>query len=152
MSTITNVINRNGSELAGDGSATKVTAGINVTVSGVGTAANPYVIGSPASVTQILTTGVPTATININGTSTTLYSAPPYMLSQTLTAGTAQTSFTLTGTPLGNCTMFRNGVRVKAALYTVSGSTVTYTPPSDGYGVMVAGDEITFDWLSATAS
>jgi hypothetical protein len=64
-----------------------------------------------------------------------------------------QTSFTLTQTPLTNANsldnvwMFINGVRTNNLAYSVSGTTVTYVPGSNGSYALVAGDRIQFDYL-----
>jgi hypothetical protein len=102
---------------AADGSETKVNAGTNVTVTGSGTSASPYVINS-ASFVQSNTRFVATAN---------------------------QTSFTLSFTPLGVVQFFRNGAQIDSTAYSVSGTTLTYTPANNGgatLGALVAGDII----------
>jgi len=63
----------------------------------------------------------------------------------TSTAG--QTSFTLTNTPLGRVAMFVNGVRVPKAAVSVSGTTVTYVPASNGTYDLLAVDRVSFDYI-----
>ena len=63
------------------------------------------------------------------------------------TATAAQTSFTLTNTPMGKVAVFRNGVRLPKASIAVSGTTITYTASSNSNQVMAAGDRITIDYI-----
>ena len=64
-----------------------------------------------------------------------------------------QTSFTLTQTPLTNANskdnvwMFINGVRTNNDAYSVSGTTVTYVPGSNGSYALLANDRIQFDYM-----
>jgi hypothetical protein len=64
-----------------------------------------------------------------------------------------QTTFTLTQTPLTNANskdnvwMFINGVRTNNDAYSVSGTTVTYVPGSNGSYALLANDRIQFDYL-----
>jgi hypothetical protein len=63
-----------------------------------------------------------------------------------------QLTFTLTQTPLTNANsldnvwMFINGVRTNNLAYSVSGTTVTYVPGSNGSYALLAGDRIQFDY------
>ena len=63
-----------------------------------------------------------------------------------------QLTFTLTQTPLTNANsldnvwMFINGVRTNNLAYSVSGTTVTYLPGSNGSYALLAGDRIQFDY------
>jgi hypothetical protein len=63
-----------------------------------------------------------------------------------------QTTFTLTQTPLTNANskdnvwMFINGVRTNNDAYSVSGTTLTYVPGSNGSYALLAGDRIQFDY------
>ena len=62
-------------------------------------------------------------------------------------ATAAQTSFTLSQTPLNaKVWMFINGVRTNNLAYSVSGTTLTYVPASNNSYVLVAGDRIQFDY------
>jgi hypothetical protein len=108
---------------AADGSETKVNAGTNVTVTGSGTTASPYVINS-ASYVQSNTRFVATAN---------------------------QTSFTLSFTPLGVVQFFRNGAAIDSLAFSVSGTTLTYVPANNGnasLGALVAGDIINIYGIS----
>ena len=64
-----------------------------------------------------------------------------------------QLTFTLTQTPLTNANskdnvwMFINGVRTNNDAYSVSGTTVTYVPGSNGSYALLAGDRIQFDYM-----
>jgi cytoskeletal protein CcmA (bactofilin family) len=64
-----------------------------------------------------------------------------------------QTTFTLTQTPLTNANskdnvwMFINGVRTNNDAYSVSGTTVTYVPGSNGSYALLANDRIQFDYM-----
>ena len=61
------------------------------------------------------------------------------------TAG--QTSFTLSQTPLnGKVWMFINGVRTNNNAYSISGTTLTYTPANNNSYTLVVGDRIQFDY------
>jgi hypothetical protein len=64
-----------------------------------------------------------------------------------------QLTFTLTQTPLTNANskdnvwMFINGVRTNNDAYSVSGTTVTYVPASNGSYALLANDRIQFDYM-----
>jgi hypothetical protein len=63
------------------------------------------------------------------------------------TAG--QTSFTLTQTPAATNSkmkMYINGLRVSNTAYTISGTTLTYTPSENGGYVLLANDRVQFDY------
>ena len=62
------------------------------------------------------------------------------------TAG--QTSFTLSQAPSANSKvkMYINGVRISNTAYSISTSTLTYTPSSNGGYALTAGDRIQFDY------
>jgi hypothetical protein len=63
------------------------------------------------------------------------------------TATAAQTSFTVTQTPLNaKVWMFINGVRTNNSAYSISGTTITYTPASNNSYTLVVGDRIQFDY------
>jgi len=66
--------------------------------------------------------------------------------SSSITAG--QTSFTLTNTPLsGRVWMYINGTRISKNAYSVSGTTVTYTPSFNNSYTLIVGDRIQFDYV-----
>jgi hypothetical protein len=64
-------------------------------------------------------------------------------------ATAAQTSFTLTQTPLANITvkMFINGVRISNTAFNYTGTALTYNPAKNGSYALVAGDRIQFDYF-----
>jgi hypothetical protein len=59
-----------------------------------------------------------------------------------------QTSFTLTQTPAANSKvkMYINGLRVSNTAYTISGTTLTYTPSENGGIVLALNDRVQFDY------
>jgi len=67
-------------------------------------------------------------------------------------AAAGQTSFSLSQTPLTNANskpnvwMFINGVRTNNLAYSVSGTTVTYTPAQNGSYALLLNDRIQFDY------
>ena len=67
--------------------------------------------------------------------------------SDQFTATAAQTSFTLGQTPVnGKVWMFINGVRTNNNAFSVSGTTVTYTPANNNSYAIVVNDRIQFDY------
>lgn len=70
----------------------------------------------------------------------------PILENEEETAAAAQTSFTLSSNLYGSSdlTMYRNGVLLTSACYSVVGTTVTYVPASNGGQAMEDGDRINF--------
>jgi hypothetical protein len=68
----------------------------------------------------------------------------PLEILDEIVATDAQTSFTLTQTPIGAVKMTRNGVLLPKAAWTVSGTTVTYIPANNNDNPMHAGDRVEF--------
>jgi hypothetical protein len=100
-----------------------------------------------------LTAGTGITITNTSGTITIAASAVAVRpTTDQFSASANQTSFTLTQTPLTNANsldnvwMFINGVRTNNLAYSVSGTTVTYVPGSNGSYVLLAGDRIQFDY------
>ena len=63
------------------------------------------------------------------------------------TASAAQTTFTLSQTPLNaKVWMFINGVRTNNNAYTISGTTITYTSANNNNYTIVIGDRVQFDY------
>ena len=64
-------------------------------------------------------------------------------------ATNAQTSFALTQTKSAKSTvkMFVNGIRISKTAYSVSGTTLTYTPANNGSYALAVGDRIQFDYF-----
>lgn len=70
--------------------------------------------------------------------------------SDEFTAAANQTTFVLTGTPVGKVWFFRNGARLPNGSFSVIGNTVTYIPANNGsaiLGAMVAGDIVDIDYV-----
>lgn len=63
------------------------------------------------------------------------------------TAG--QTTFNLTGTPVGAIWAFRNGARIPNGSFTVAGAVATYVPAANGGVALLAGDRINIDYMKA---
>ncbi len=85
-----------------DGSETKVTAGTNITVTGLGTVASPYIVNSSASVPNGSETKVNAGTnVTVTGNGTV---ATPYVVNSTYvnTTYSAGTSMSLVGTTFNN--------------------------------------------------
>jgi hypothetical protein len=87
-----------------------------------------------------------------NGTGTLSWGTPaPSVIevADEFTATAAQTSFTLTQTPSVNSKvkMYINGIRISNTAYTVSGTTLTYIPASNGSYALAVSDRIQFDYF-----
>ena len=121
----------------------------NVNTSGAlttGTVTYPIVHGTA---NQVLTT---------TGSGTLTFTTPTVSkpISDQFTATAAQTSFTLSQTPITNTTvspnvkpnvwMYINGIRTNNIAYTISGTTVTYYATSNNNYTIVVGDRIQFDY------
>jgi hypothetical protein len=95
----------------------------------------PLATTTPASNTNALQ-------IDANGK----FFVEPTKMSNTRFVATAnQTSFTLSFTPIGVVQFFRNGAAIDSLAFSVSGTTLTYTPANNGgatLGALVAGDII----------
>ena len=110
------------------------------------------------SVTYPNTHGTSNQVLTTTGSGTLTFTTPTVAkpISDQFTATAAQTSFTLTQTPITNTTvspnikpnvwMFINGVRTNNNAYSVSGTTVTYTAASNNSYTIVVGDRIQFDY------
>jgi len=82
--------------------------------------------------------------IKVNS-SNQLFVEPTKMSNTRFVATANQTSFTLSFTPIGVVQFFRNGAAIDSLAFSVSGTTLTYTPASNGgatLGALVAGDII----------
>ena len=100
-------------------------------------------------VTYPKTHGTSNQVLSTNGSGTLTWTTPASVRlnSDEISATAAQTSFTLTQTPLGaKVWMFVNGVRIRNAAYTISGATVTYVPANNSSYTLVVGDRIQFDY------
>jgi hypothetical protein len=146
----------------------------NATAIGYGaavTASNLIQLGN-TSVTNVKTSGTVTAgditypkthgtanqVLTTTGSGTLTFTTPTVAkpTSDQFTATAAQTSFTLTQTPITNTTvspnvkpnvwMYINGIRTNNSAYSISGTTVTYTAASNNNYTIVVGDRIQFDY------
>jgi hypothetical protein len=156
-----------------DPSATEIPID-NATAIGYGaavTASNLIQLGN-TSVTNVKTSGTLTAgditypkthgtanqVLTTTGSGTLTFTTPTVAkpTSDQFTATAAQTSFTLTQTPITNTTlspnvkpnvwMYINGIRTNNSAYSISGTTVTYTAASNNNYALVVGDRIQFDY------
>jgi len=121
----------------------------NVKTSGTLTAGDITYPKTHGTVNQVLTT---------TGSGTLTFTTPTVSkpISDQFTASAAQTSFTLTQTPITNTTvspnvkpnvwMYINGIRTNNSAYTISGSSVTYSAASNNSYTLVVGDRIQFDY------
>lgn len=158
-STLTNSTFLGNSATAGSGTidnATAIGSGATVDVSNKIQLGNTGV--TVVSTSGKLTTGAVTypntdgtngQVLTTNGSGTLTWSAVPVReVADEFTASAAQTSFTLTQTKSTNSKvkMFVNGIRLSNAGYSISGTTVTYIPASNGSYSLSAGDRIQFDY------
>jgi hypothetical protein len=103
-------------------------------------------IGNGTGFTRATLTAGSAITITNNAGAITI-SAVVRPTTDQATATAAQTSFTLAQIPMNaKVWMFINGVRTNNNAYSISGTTVTYTPASNNGYVIVAGDRIQFDY------
>ncbi len=140
------------------GNVGAVTGALGVANGGTGLATTPangqIDIGNGTGFTRAtLTAGTGVSITNGAGSITIAASAVAVRPTTDQFTGTLnQTSFTLTQTPLTNANskpnvwMFINGVRTNNNAYAVSGTTVTYTPASNGGYAITASDRIQFDY------
>jgi len=134
------------------------TGTLEVSQGGTGVTTTPtngqILIGNGSGFTlATLTAGTGITITNTSGTITIAASAVAVRpTTDQFSASANQTSFTLTQTPLTNANsldnvwMFINGVRTNNLAYSVSGTTVTYVPGSNGSYALLAGDRIQFDY------
>jgi hypothetical protein len=121
----------------------------NVKTSGTVTAGDITYPKTHGTANQVLTT---------TGSGTLTFTTPAVAkpTSDQFTATAAQTSFTLTQTPITNTTvspnvkpnvwMYINGIRTNNSAYSISGTMVTYTAASNNNYTIVVGDRIQFDY------
>jgi hypothetical protein len=101
------------------------------------------------AVTYPNTHGTANQVLTTTGSGTLTWTTPAAVRlnSDEISATAAQTSFTLSQTPLGaKVWMFVNGVRIRNGAYSISGTTVTYTAANNNSYAIVAGDRIQFDY------
>jgi hypothetical protein len=65
-----------------------------------------------------------------------------------VTATAGQTSFSLTQTPssLSKVKMYINGIRISKTAYSITGSTLNYTPSSNENYTISVGDRVQFEF------
>ena len=99
----------------------KTNEGTNVTITGDGTEASPYVVN---------------ATV-------------PQQAIDEFTADAGQTSFTLAATPsnLSKVKLYINGVRIDKDALTVTDKILTYKPESNGSYILMVNDNVIIDYL-----
>ena len=98
-------------------------------------ASNAVVLGNGTNAVQTVDPGSSGNVLTSNGTTWT--STASVVLRETFDAYNAtagQTTFVLTQTPLAvtKIKMFRNGIKIRAAAYSISGTTLTYIPANNG--------------------
>jgi hypothetical protein len=110
------------------------------------------------AVTYPIVHGTANQVLTTSGSGTLTFTTPAVSkpISDQFTATAAQTSFTLTQTPITNTTvspnvkpnvwMYINGIRTNNSAYSISGTTVTYTAASNNNYTIVVGDRIQFDY------
>ena len=104
-------------------------------------------IGNGTGFTRATLTAGTAITITNNAGSITIAAAVRPTTDQ-FTATAGQTSFTLIQIPLNaKIWMFINGVRTNNNAYSVSGTTVTYTPANNNNYAIVVNDRIEFDYV-----
>jgi hypothetical protein len=102
---------------------------------------------SSAASINLTTTGSGEATLSGTNLNIPNNSAGARLNSDQITATAGQTSFTLSQTPSNaKAWMFINGVRTNNNAYSVSGTTLTYTPANNNSYTIVVGDRIQFDY------
>ncbi|SER52566.1 beta strand repeat-containing protein, partial [Flavobacterium frigoris] len=119
------------------------TAVTNVKTSGTLTAGAVIYTKTDGTTGQVLTT---------NGAGVTSWGTPTASVREVadeFSATASQSSFTLAQTKSINSKvkMYINGVRISNSAYSVSGTTLTYTPASNGGYALVMGDRIQFDYF-----
>jgi hypothetical protein len=140
------------------GNATNVSGTVAVANGGTGLISTPtngqILIGNGTGFTlATLSAGTGITITNTTGSISIAASAAAVRPTTDQFSATAnQLTFTLTQTPLTNANskdnvwMFINGVRTNNDAYSVSGTTVTYVPGSNGSYALLAGDRIQFDY------
>jgi len=140
---------------SGNTSITLPTTGTLSTLDGIETLTNKSA-STPAAgdnSTKIATTAfVNTAISAVNSNTSSSLSAKQDIITEVadeFTGSLSQTSFNLTKTPgsRSKVKMYINGVRISNTAYSLSGSTITYTPASNGSYNIQVGDRIQFDYF-----
>jgi hypothetical protein len=142
-----------GSKVTGNitGSAANITGTVAIANGGTGLTSVPangqIDIGNGTGFTRATLTAGSGITITNNAGAITITAAVRPTTDQTIVTTAAQTSFTLSEIPVNaKVWMFINGVRTNNLAYSVSGTTVTYTPSNNNSYALVVGDRIQFDY------
>jgi hypothetical protein len=142
-----------GSKVTGNitGSAANITGTVAIANGGTGLTSVPangqIDIGNGTGFTRATLTAGSGITITNNAGAITISAAVRPTTDQTIVTTAAQTSFTLSEIPVNaKVWMFINGVRTNNLAYSVSGTTVTYTPSNNNSYALVVGDRIQFDY------
>jgi hypothetical protein len=133
------------------GTAANVTGTVAIAKGGTGITSTPangqILIGNGTGFAlTTLTAGTGVSITNGGGSITINTSARSWTDQPTVSAN--QTTFTLTYAPpsTNKIWMFINGVRTNNNAYSVSGTTVTYVPSSNGGYIISASDRVQFDY------
>ena len=132
--------------------ATSVSGTLEVANGGTGlstTPANGQIdIGNGTGFTRATLTAGTGITITNGAGSIAINATPRSWTDQPATVSANQTTFTLTYAPPASVKvwMFINGVRTNNNAYSVSGTTLTYTPASNGGYAIASSDRIQFDY------
>jgi hypothetical protein len=138
--------------LASTNLATSVSGTLEVANGGTGlstTPANGQIdIGNGTGFTRATLTAGTGITITNGAGSIAINATPRSWTDQPATVSANQTTFTLTYAPPASVKvwMFINGVRTNNNAYSVSGTTLTYTPASNGGYAIASSDRIQFDY------
>jgi hypothetical protein len=142
-----------GSKVTGNitGSAANITGTVAIANGGTGLTSVPangqIDIGNGTGFTRATLTAGSGITITNNAGAITISAAVRPTTDQTIVTTAAQTSFTLSEIPVNaKVWMFINGVRTNNLAYSISGTTVTYTPSNNNSYELVVGDRIQFDY------
>jgi hypothetical protein len=123
-----------------------------ISAGGTGLASTPsngqIDIGNATGFTRTTLTAGTGITISNGVGSITINAAARSWSDQPTTVSANQTTFTLTYSPPTSVKvwMFINGVRTNNNAYSVSGTTLTYTPASNGGYAITSSDRIQFDY------
>lgn len=74
------------------------------------------------------------------------------MASDVFTATANQTTFTVSQVPVGNVSLFINGVLIGANAANANSTTINYVSANNGNYTMVAGDRVTVSYMYGTAT
>lgn len=109
--------------------------------------ATPTFTGTPLAPTA--SAGTNTTQLATTAFVTTAVAAAVRDVTDEFTATAAQITFTLTQTPSANSKvkMYVNGIRISNSAYSISGTTLTYVPASNGAYALSVSDRIQCDYF-----